>query len=222
MHERLGEALSALHFNDLAMVYNASDPDLVARKDKYYYSIKHDDVRRMDEAARARFDVDYCLKKARQVLGSRNVDADMLDWALHLAELSAILKPDWLEPKYLVARALMWKGERDAALKMMEDIREAKPEKFVGGNDEDAWYQCNRSLGDLYLADYNRPDLAIPCFQEFRKSPKSGADTLFKLGQAYEAAGDVARAIAYFEQVTGYTEHPKYYEAQEAVRRLKG
>ena len=54
---------------------------------------------------------------------------------------------------------------------------------------------------------------------EFRKSPKSGADTLFKLGQAYENLGDPARAAHYYEQVTGFTEHPRYYDAQESLRR---
>ena len=51
---------------------------------------------------------------------------------------------------------------------------------------------------------------------------QSAADILlFKLGQAYEALGDIPRAVRSYEQVTGYTEHPRYYEATEAVRRLK-
>jgi TolA-binding protein len=61
----------------------------------------------------------------------------------------------------------------------------------------------------------------VPCYLEFRDSAKSGADTLFKLGQAHEALGDLKKAFKFYEQVTGYTEHPKYYDAQEAMSRLR-
>jgi hypothetical protein len=104
---------------------------------------------------------------------------------------------------------------------MFEDIREAKPAKFESSADEEAWYRCAQLLGDLYLNEFNRPDLAVPCYLEFRTSSKSGADTLYKLGQAYENLGDMPRAAYYYEQVTGYTEHPRYYDAQESLRRVK-
>src|SRR5438034_8847404 len=126
---------------------------------------------------------------------------------MHLAELAATVRPDLIEPKVLLARALLWKGEREVALKILEDVREAKPAKFAVESDEDAWYRCHQMLGDLYLNDFSRPDLAVPCYLEFRQSAKSGADTLFKLGQAHEALGDLPRAVRFFEQVTSYTEH---------------
>src|SRR5947209_13217980 len=53
-----------------------------------------------------------------------------------------------------------------------------------------SWYLGNRLLGDLYLRELDRPDLAVECFTAYRSSSKSGADTLYKLGQAYEAIGD--------------------------------
>src|SRR5438874_9285631 len=36
---------------------------------------------------------------------------------------------------------------------------------------------------DLYLNELGRPDLAIASFLDYRQSSKSGADTLYKLGQ---------------------------------------
>jgi tetratricopeptide (TPR) repeat protein len=221
MHERHGEALPALHYNDLALVYASTDRDLLARKDKYYYSVTPEQLKSAAEVIRKGFDVDYCLSKARQVLATRNAELDTIDWGLHLAELASVLMPNLIEPRLLRARALLWKGEKERALQVLEDVREAKPAKFAGDADEDAWYRTHQMLGDMYLNDFARPDLAVPCYTEFRDSPKSGADTLFKLGQAYEALGDIPRAVRSYEQVTGYTEHPRYYEATEAVRRLK-
>ncbi len=221
MHERAEDALGALHFNDVALVYNPNDRDLLARKDRYYYSVMPDQVKQLAESARAKLDVDYCLRKARQILANRNIETDSIDWALHLIELARAIRPDLLEPKILWARGMIWRGDRDKALQLLEDMHEAKPEKFSATGDEDAWYRGIQMLGDLYLNDYARPDLAIPCYNEFRQSPKSGADTLFKIGQAYEAMGDLPRAIHYYETVTGYTEHPRYNEARDAINRLR-
>jgi tetratricopeptide (TPR) repeat protein len=80
---------------------------------------------------------------------------------------------------------------------------------------------CHRLLGDLYLQELGRPDLAVPCYQEFRKSSKSGADTIYKLGQAHEMLGDLPRAKKCYEQVTAYESHPLAPDAREALYRLQ-
>lgn len=221
LHENLKEVLPALQYNDRALLFNAADADLLQRKDRYYYSVLPDQVKVLPESVRKGLDADYCVRKARQILSNKNADIDSIDWAAHLLELARLLKPDSLEVKVLWARAQLWKGERDQALQMLEDVREAKPAKFESSADEEAWYRCAQMLGDLYLNEYNRPDLAVPCYLDFRTSSKSGADTLYKLGQAYENLGDMPRAAYYYEQVTGYTEHPRYYDAQESLRRVK-
>jgi tetratricopeptide (TPR) repeat protein len=220
MHERAGDALGAMHFTNIGLVYNSADRDLLARKDKYYYSVTPEQILQAPEHIRNGLDLAYCMNKAREILGHRNADLDSIDWALHLTDLARKFRPDLIEPKLMWARCMLWKGERDRALQMLEDIHEKKPEK-LSGSEEDAWFRCVQILGDLYLNDYGRADLAVPCYMEFRNSPKSGADTLFKLGQAYEALGDAAKACRFYEQVTGYTEHPKYYDAQEAMSRLR-
>jgi len=132
-----------------------------------------------------------------------------------------VLRPDDPSVKVLVARVRLRLGERDAALAVLEDVFHGKPEKFASDDDEDAWLLGARLLGDLYLNDYDRPDLAIPCFTAYRSSPKSGADTLYKLGQAYERTGDARRAAKFYEQVTGYDGHPLASSARDALWRVK-
>jgi tetratricopeptide (TPR) repeat protein len=112
------------------------------------------------------------------------------------------------------ARVRLRKGERDAALVLLEDIRE---EKASG----DEWYQAVKILADLYLNELDRPDLAVECYKAYREYSKSGADTLFHIGRCYEALNQKPNAIKFYEAVTGYEEHPKYWEAKEAISRLK-
>lgn len=222
LYERSGDALAALRFTDRALVYDSKDPDLLARKDRYYFSVTPEQVQAAPEQIRTGMDFAYCVNKAANVLNSRGVDLDAVEWAGHLADVARVLKPDSFVPKVLAARALLWRGERDAAVKLLEEVKGAKGEKFASGDEEAAWFRSCQLLGDLYLNDLARPDLAVPCFLEFRTSVKSGADTIYKLGQAYEQLGDAARAAKCYEQVTAYEGHPRYYDAQEGLRRVKG
>src|SRR5262249_10549239 len=148
----------------------------------YYYSVMPDDLRRRLDLVRHGFDVDYCLRKARPLLDTRGGDLDLLDWAEHLLRVAEVVKPDSLTLKVLLARARLRRGERDEAVALLESVRSPKPEKFAG-DDQEAWYVACRLLGELYLYELARPDLAVPCFNDFRNSSKSGADTLYKLGQ---------------------------------------
>ena len=59
------------------------------------------------------------------------------------------------------AEALLLSGRTADALRMLEDLREAKPAKFEYSGDDDAWYRSAQILGDLYLNEFNRPDLAV-------------------------------------------------------------
>ena len=131
------------------------------------------------------------------------------------------MRPDDRPVKVLHARTLLRRGEKSEAVALLESAYSPKPESFVNGEDEEAWFLACRLLGELYLYDFGRADLAVPCFTEFRKSSKSGADTLYKLGQAYEQLGDPARAIKFYKQVTGYDGHPLAPDAREALYRLE-
>jgi tetratricopeptide (TPR) repeat protein len=222
LHEQKGDPLSALRVNDQALVYNPRDPDLVERKDRYYYSVMPDDLRARLDTVRSGFDFAYCLHRARTILDSRNPSYDNPEWldvAHHLLQLALVVRPESLTARVLLARVLLRYGQRDQALAMLEEVRSPKPEKFAD-EDEEAWYIACQFLGDLYL-EVDRPDLAVPCFLDFRKSPKSGARTLFKLGQAYEQLGDRARAVRCYQQVTAYDGNPLAPDAYEALNRLQ-
>lgn len=221
LYEKKGDPLSALRIVEIALVYNGKDKDLRERKDKYYYSVMPEHLKPRLEAVRNVFDVAYCLGKAQSILASKTDDPEMLDWGLHLAELAQIVEPSNITAMVLRSRLRLLRGERDEALVILEDLREQKPEKFASDDDQEAWYLANRILGNLYLNELSRPDLAIYCFNEFRQSSKSGADTLYRLGQAYEATGDLAKAKRFYELVTGYDGHPLAPEAREALYRLQ-
>jgi tetratricopeptide (TPR) repeat protein len=222
LYEKKKDVFNALRVTEKALLYNSGDKDLLEKKDKYYYSIFPQDLKPHLEAIKNWFDVAYCLKKSSGILTAKSADLDMIDWALHLAMIAAVVQPNSISAKVLEARARLRKGERDAALQIFEDLREQKPESFPSGDDEEAWYLAQRLLGDLYLNEVSRPDLAIGCYLDFRKSSKSGADTLYKLGQAYEGTGDAAKAAKFYEAVTSYEGHPLAYDARQALYRVKG
>jgi tetratricopeptide (TPR) repeat protein len=220
LYERRGNPLAAARVTDQALQYNAKDKDLLERKDRDYYSVMPSDLKANLEHYGPGFDIDYCLKKARSILDGRYTDLEWLDVAHHLTQLALVLKPESLVAKVMLARLLLRLGERERAVATLEEVRgPQKPEKFASGEDEEAWYESCKLLGDLYL-ELERADQAVACLNEFRKSSKSGARTWFKLGQAYEALGNRALAAKCYEQVTGYEGNPLAPDAQEALARL--
>ncbi len=221
LYEKKGDALSAARVTDQALVaYNPKDKDLLERKERYYYSVMPEQLRDRLETVRPWFDFDYCLRKARSILDGRYTDVEWLDVAHHLIQLALVLKPESLTVQILWAKVLLRYGERDKALAVLEDMRHPKPEKFASAEDEDAWYQCCQLLSDLYM-ELGRADLAVPCLIDFRQSSKSGARTLYKMGQAYEQLGDRVRAAKCYKQVTAYEGNPLAPEAYDALQRLQ-
>ena len=203
---------------ETSLVYSKKDRDLLERKDRYYYSVEPDRLAQVKAKVENFFDVDYCVRKAKTLLEQKDADAEILVWATHLAKLARVMKPDRPLVNFTLARGLLRVGERDAALALLEDLREAKR---GSGEDEDAWFQATRTLAELYANEYARPELAIPCYLDYRDYSRSGADTYFQLGRCYEATNDVDNAIKFYEAVTAYDQHPRYWDATEAVRRLK-
>jgi tetratricopeptide (TPR) repeat protein len=221
LYERKGLPLGALYFTEQALAYNARDKDLLQRKDRYYYSVMPDDLRARLESVRGTFDVGYCLRKARSLLDLKTIDLDLLDWAEHLAKLARVAQPDGIQARVLLARCRLRRGETAEAVLLLEEARSPKPEHFASEDEEDAWFLSCRLLGDLYLNDLGKPELAVACFNDFRKSSKSGADTSYKLGRAFEALGDLAKAKHCYEQVTTYDNHPLASDARDALYRLQ-
>ncbi|HET6572857.1 MAG TPA: tetratricopeptide repeat protein [Fimbriiglobus sp.] len=218
LYVKNNDALNGLLIVERGLLYAKTDPDLLAKKDSYYYSVDPDRLAAVRDKVAGWFDVAYCVTKAQAVANQKDVDADTLDYGLHLARLARVVQPEGHAAQLAEARLRLRKGERDEALRMLEDIREAKR---GSGEEEDAWFVANRVLGLLYLDELNRPDLAINCFTDYREYQRSGADTLYDLGRAYEAKGDRPAAVKSYELVTAYQNHPRYWDATEAVRRLK-
>jgi tetratricopeptide (TPR) repeat protein len=221
LYEKKGDPLAALRVTEQALLYNSKDKDLVARKDRYYYSVMPDQLRARLEAYRTAFDVGYCVRKARSLLDLRETDLDLLDWAEHLLRVAEVVEPEDRMVKVQLARARLRRGEQAEAVTLLEAARSPKPESFASSDDEEAWYIACRLLGELYLYDLGKPDLAVPCFQDFKSSAKSGADTMYKLGLAYEQLGDRKRAVKCYELVKAYEGHPLAPDARDALYRLQ-
>jgi tetratricopeptide (TPR) repeat protein len=221
LYEKKGDALAAARATDQALQYNGSDPELLERKARYYYSINADDLAERVEHFGPGFDFDYCLREGRSIL-EKHTDLDWLDVARHLTRLALVVRPDSLTAKLLHARVRLRLGERDEAIALLEEVRgPAMPERFGSHDDQDAWYTASQLLGDLYLETGDAAK-AVACLNDFRRSSKSGAKTWFKLAQAYEMMGDVARARKCYGQAAAYDGNPLAGPAMEALSRLEG
>src|SRR5262249_8054025 len=153
---------NALRVTEKALLYDSRDGNLLERKDRYYYSLEPETLQTVVEEVKGYFDVKYCVRKAKELLDKRNTDLDVIDWALHLTKLALVMQPKNINALVQKARCHLRRGERDDALKVLEDVfHDHQPS---GGEETDAWYFAAKQLGKLYLDELARPDLAIPCF----------------------------------------------------------
>ena len=219
LYANAGDPLNAAVVAERGLLYAKGDADLLAKKQSYYFSIPVDRVAAARQQVAPWFDVAHCVSTANRVADQREADADTLDYGLHLARLARAVRPESQTAALAEARLLLRAGERDAGLSLLEDLRE---QPRGGGDDEDAWFAGTRLLGAIYLDEIDRPDLAANCFNDYRQSPKSGAETLYQLGRALERSGDTAGAIRAYEGVSkAYASHSRAHEAGEAARRLR-
>lgn len=219
LFEAAGDAYSALRYVVRGLVYQANDKDLLERRDRYLWSLPLDGPTTTAEALRGLVEPAHCVRRAREILDDRRSDTEWLEVAEHLLVLAERVEPDNLTTRVHLARARLRLGDRDAAIAGYESVRAAKPTGLFQGDAPDAWQLANQALGELYL-ECGRPQDAIACLLDFRDSPRAGAATLFKLGQAYEEMGDVKRARSYYNQVTGYEGNPLVWQARDAIDRL--
>jgi tetratricopeptide (TPR) repeat protein len=217
LYGKLGDAMNAVLMVETGLTYNSTDSDLLQKKDSYYYSLSEEKLASVKDKVASYFDTNYCVKKAMAILNAKSDDPELIDWATHLSKLATIMQPSSNGVRLVQARCLLRRGDRDGGLAIMEDIRETKK---GSGDDEEAWYAATKILGQLYLDELNRPDLAVRAFLDYKDYSKSGADTLFQLGRAYEAQNDTPNAIRFYEAVTAYEAHPRFWDAKEALRRL--
>ncbi|MCS6866807.1 MAG: hypothetical protein RMJ56_08805 [Gemmataceae bacterium] len=217
LYAKMRDPLNALVNCTAGLQYDSTDADLLRKRDSYYYSVPIERLAEAKDRVKGWFDVSYCIKKAMSVLNLKEADADLLDWATHLTRLAKVMEPTSNRVRFAEARCLLRRGERATGIQLLEDIRESEK---GSGDEEEAWYNANKLLGQLYLEELGRPDLALRAFVDFKNYHKSGADTLFQIARCYEALGDLPQAIKFYNAVTAYTEHPRYWEAKDALRRL--
>ncbi len=219
LYAQKGDPLNAVLMVETALTYAPDDADLLRKKDSYYYSLQPARLEQVKDKVARWLDVDYCLRKAAAALNAKEPSVELLEWAGHLAALAAIMQPQGNAVRLTQARVLLRRGQRDEAVKILEDIH-YESDKGSGG-EEEAWYQATKMLGYLYLDELGRPENAVHCFLKYKDYYKSGADTLFAIARCYEALGDVRRAVQYYKAVTGFEGHPLVWEAHDALRRLQ-
>jgi hypothetical protein len=217
LNAKTGDTVNAVLMLETGLTYSSTDPDLLKKKDSYYYTLPAEKLEKVKDKVTKWFDVSYCVKKAMYALNAKDSEAELLDWAAHLATLARIMKPTSNGVRLVEARVLMRKGERDAGVKILEDIREGEK---GSGEEQDAWYTTTKLLGQLYLEEFSRPDLALKCYTDFKDYHKSGADTIFQIAKCYEAMNDIPNAVRFYNAVTAYEGHTLYWDAKEALRRL--
>ncbi len=217
LYGKTHDAMNALLMTETGLTYNSTDSDLLRKKDSYYYSVEPEKLEKVKDRVVRWFDVSYCVRKAMSVLNTKEGGVELLDWAAHLAMLARIMKPTSNGVRLVEARVLLRRGDREAGLTILEDIREAEK---GSGEDQEAWYTTTKLLGQLYLEELSRPDLALRCYLDYKDYHKSGADTLYHIARCYEAQGDTANAAKVYLAVTGYEGHPLYWDAKDALNRL--
>ena len=217
LYGKMRDALNAVLNIEAALAYSGSDSDLLKKRDSFYYSVSIERLTAAKENVGKWFDVGYCVKKAMSVLNAKDADADLLDWATHLTRLAKVIEPASNRVRLVEGRCLLRRGERDGGVSLLEDVRESPK---GSGDEEEAWYNATRLLGQLYLEELNRPDLALRAYLDYKEFHKSGADTLYQIARCYEAQNDMTNATRFYTAVTAYEEHPRYWDAKDALKRL--
>jgi tetratricopeptide (TPR) repeat protein len=218
LYGKTHDAMNALLMTETALTYDSTDADLLRKRDSFYYSVEPERLEQVKDRVAKWFDVRYCVNKAMAVLNAKDDSIELLDWATHLAKLARIMKPDSNGVRLVEARLLLRRGEREAGLKVLEDIHFDSPKG--SGDEEEAWYTATKLLGQLYLDELGKPENALHCYTAYKEYYKSGADTLYQIARCYEAMGDHPHAIQFYNAVTAYEGHSLYWDAKSALQRL--
>lgn len=221
LYEASGQPVLALRPVEAALAYSLGErqqKEWAAEKARLYRLLRPEEVRaRLGEVERY-FDFGYCYRRAKSLFDSGG-DAEVV---MHDLELASLGGRSYLIPvNYLLGRCHWQKGEVDNAVLCWEAVRQSRPERFADKDQEEAFFQSTRFLGDAYLETLNQPEKAIECFSIYKDYVKSGADTLYKLAAAYERSGQPAHARKWYDMVLVYPSHPKAGPAREALARLQ-
>lgn len=217
-----GDITGALIANARCLVYDASRPDHLALRDRCYHSLSPELLRADWSRLASAFDASYCVQKARELLDAPGSGPPQAEWAGKLARLVLAIDPEHVAAKVQLARTLLSLKEpahvAGGYSLLAEAFRTGQAKSLDEATRED-WYLACRLLGDFHL-EQGRPAEAIVCLSEYRKCSRSGANTLFKLGQAHEQLGQLDQARVCYEHVAYYN-HPLAPQAKAALARLR-
>jgi tetratricopeptide (TPR) repeat protein len=217
-YEKKGDVLNTLWYNEQCLLYDAKNTTDLERRSRVYYSLNPDDVRRHAAKLEKVIDQKYLSDKSKELLELKNTTAEQHEWGRHLAEVLIAIAPDRITGWVLLGRAQLRLGQSANAVEVLEKAYQMGKSKKPGGDDQEDWYLACRILGDYYLQQERFAE-ALACFSDYRQSTKSGADTLFKLGQAAERLGELTKAKNYYEHANMF-DHPNKYEVNMALDRI--
>ena len=89
-----GTSGTRTHCTEHGLTFNATDADLLAQKDRYYFSLPPAEVKARWEHVARWFDVDYVEAKTKFLVEKGAGNLDLIEWASHLAELLADRQAD--------------------------------------------------------------------------------------------------------------------------------
>ncbi|HQR08165.1 MAG TPA: tetratricopeptide repeat protein [Gemmatales bacterium] len=218
LYELQGNVVQTMHYNEQCLMYDGKNKHYLDRKDRLYVSLTEEDLVTHKEKLSKLIDLNYLVKKPKEILENKNSDHEQLQWAKHLAKLMTVAAPERVAGWAMLGRIFLRLGQAENGVKALEYAHHLGKENKPSGEDLDQWYLDCRILGDHYLQQ-QRYEEAQECLKEFSQSTKSGADTHYKLGQAAEGLGDVAKAKKHYQSANMF-DHPQKYEVSQALERL--
>ncbi len=219
LYEKQGHIIQTLLYNEQCLMYDAKNPDYLARRDRVYVSLQPEDIRQHADKIGKLIDISYLVTKAKQLVESKSSGPEQFEWAVHLCGLVTALDPNKVAAWVLIGRVQLRLGHAEAGVQSLEMAYQLGKANKPGGDDLEAWYLACRILGDHYLQQGRHAE-ALECFTDFSHSSKSGAETYYKMGQAAEHLGELAKAKKHYLSANMY-DHPNKYDVDRRWNGLR-
>lgn len=221
LYERVEDLVLAIKPVETALQYGLSDQQRrfwAGEKARLYSSITAEQVTAKLAQVEKFFDFGYCFRRAKRLFEEQKPPEDVIRF-LDLAALGGTAY--LLHVNYLLGRSYYRQGKVQDAVLCLEQVINNRPSKFIDDEQQEAYFTACRLLGDIYLDELNQPEKAVDCYSIYKDYSKSGAETLYRLGKAYEACGKWAHARKWYDMVLVYPTHPRAEDARKALAKLE-
>lgn len=206
---------------EAALTYGLDDArrkEWQAEKARLYAALNAEQVVPRLNRVEKFFDFGYCFRKAKSLFEQDAPPEEVIRY-LDLAALGG--SQQLLNVNYLLGRSYYRAGNFSNASLCLEAVKNNRPKRFADSEQEEIYFGACRLLGDLALDTLNDPAKAVDCYMICKDHVKSGAETLFRLGRAYESNGQPAHARKWYDMVLVYPSHPRAEAAKAALERLR-